>query len=185
MADEPQITEPVCVSPAPPEKTLYLAKWSSRFWAWLIDIILVTLSLNIVHGILEPVWVLPFYWDVPHWDPFAVGFLTLFFFLYWTIMEGFRGQSIGKMVMNLKVVNREGTKINYWKAAIESFRENICSHPHPRLPDRVVCHARNQTPGLQPDIQHYRHQDRLQGTGGYPVRQGPGIIFSSSSDTFF
>ena len=38
-------------------------------------------------------------------------------------MEGFqgRGQSIGKMVMNLKVVNRDGTKIRYKTAAIESF----------------------------------------------------------------
>ncbi len=121
MSDEPQITEPVCISPVPPEKTLYLAKWSSRFWAWLIDIILITLFLNIVHGLLEPIWVLPFYWDIPHWDPFALGFQTIFFFLYWTIMEGFRGQSIGKMVMNLKVVNRDGTKIHYGKAAIESL----------------------------------------------------------------
>jgi uncharacterized RDD family membrane protein YckC len=36
-------------------------------------------------------------------------------------MEGFRGQSIGKMVMNLKVVTRDGTKIHYSAAAIESI----------------------------------------------------------------
>jgi uncharacterized RDD family membrane protein YckC len=36
-------------------------------------------------------------------------------------MEGYHGQSIGKMVMNLKVVNRDGTKINFTTAAIESF----------------------------------------------------------------
>jgi uncharacterized RDD family membrane protein YckC len=36
-------------------------------------------------------------------------------------MEGFRGQSVGKMVMNLKVVNRDGTRINYPTAALESF----------------------------------------------------------------
>ena len=36
-------------------------------------------------------------------------------------MEGFRGQSIGKMVMNLRVVNRDGTKIHYTTAAIESI----------------------------------------------------------------
>jgi uncharacterized RDD family membrane protein YckC len=36
-------------------------------------------------------------------------------------MEGYQGQSIGKMIMNLKVVNRDGTKINYATAALESL----------------------------------------------------------------
>jgi uncharacterized RDD family membrane protein YckC len=104
-------------------QTLYLAKWSTRFWAWLIDFCMVILFLNIVRGIFAPFLVIPFYLDIGHWDPFEFGFQTLFFFAYWTVMEGFqgRGQSIGKMVMNLKVVNRDGTKIRYKNAAIESF----------------------------------------------------------------
>ncbi|HII98741.1 MAG TPA: RDD family protein, partial [Methanoregula sp.] len=48
---------------------------------------------------------------------------------YWTIMEGFRGQSIGKMVMNLKVVNRDGSKISYRTAAIESLPKAFLSPP--------------------------------------------------------
>jgi uncharacterized RDD family membrane protein YckC len=122
----------VTVQPAPEEsggirqdrgRTLYLAKWSTRFWAWLIDFCMVILFLNIVRGIFAPFWTIPFYIDIQHWDPFEFGFQTLFFFLYWTAMEGFqgRGQSIGKMVMNLKIVNRDGTKIRYSTAAIESF----------------------------------------------------------------
>ena len=103
-------------------RTLYLAKWSTRFWAWLIDFCMVLLFLNIVRGIFASIgWQIPFYIDFWHWEPFEFGFQTLFFFLYWTVMEGFRGQSIGKMVMNLKVVNRDGTKIHYGAAAIESF----------------------------------------------------------------
>jgi uncharacterized RDD family membrane protein YckC len=104
-------------------RTLYLAKWSTRFWAWLIDFCMVILFLNIVRGIFAPVWDIPFYVDFQHWEPFEFGFQTLFFFLYWTAMEGFqgRGQSIGKMVMNLKVVNRDGTKIHFSTAAIESL----------------------------------------------------------------
>jgi len=35
---------------------LYLAKWSTRFWAWLIDVILIILFLNIVRGVLQPFW---------------------------------------------------------------------------------------------------------------------------------
>jgi len=104
-------------------QTLYLARWSTRFWAWLIDFIMVILFLNIVHGIFLPIWNIPQYLDITRWDPFEFGFQTLFFFAYWTVMEGFqgRGQSIGKMVMNLRVVNRDGTKIHYKTAAIESF----------------------------------------------------------------
>ena len=115
-------SEPVCTAPVP-EKTLYLARWSARFWAWLIDIIIVILFLNIVRGVVDPFWKLPLLWDVWHWEIVAIGFETVFFFLYWTVMEGWdgRGQSIGKMVMNLKVANRDGSKISYKSAAIESF----------------------------------------------------------------
>jgi uncharacterized RDD family membrane protein YckC len=122
MSDQNMTPEPVCISPVP-EKTLYLAKWSARFWAWLIDIIVVILFLNIVRGVLDPFWELPLLWDFRHWEILSVAFETIFFFLYWTAMEGFegRGQSIGKMVMNLKVVNRDGSKISYHKAALESF----------------------------------------------------------------
>jgi uncharacterized RDD family membrane protein YckC len=120
MSDENMAPEPICISPVP-ERTLHLAKWSARFWAWLVDVILVILFLNIVRGIFEPFWRLPLLWDYGHWEIFAIGFETVFFFLYWTVMEGFRGQSIGKMVMNLKVVNRDGTKIHYSTAAIESI----------------------------------------------------------------
>lgn len=105
-------------------RTLHLATWSTRFWAWLIDFCMVLLFLNIIRGIFASIgWHIPFYIDFWHWEPFEFGFQTLFFFLYWTLMEGFqgRGQSIGKMVMNLKVVNRDGTRIHYSTAAIESF----------------------------------------------------------------
>lgn len=122
MSEENIAPEPVCISPVP-ARTLHLAKWSSRFWAWLIDFIIVILFLNIVRGVLDPFWKLPLLWDYGHWEIIAVGFETIFFFLYWTVMEGWggRGQSIGKMVMNLKVVNRDGSKISYRMAAIESF----------------------------------------------------------------
>jgi uncharacterized RDD family membrane protein YckC len=103
-------------------KTLYLAKWSTRLWAWLIDIILVILFLNIIGGILEPFnWKMHFLWDFGHLGLFDIGIETLIFFLYWTICESYKGQSIGKMVMNIRVVNRDGTKIHWGTAAIESI----------------------------------------------------------------
>ena len=125
MPEETIATEPVVVPV--PEKTVYLAKWSNRFWAWLVDFIMVILFLEIVHGILEIFWTVFPYWDFFHWNPFALSLYTVIFFFYWTAMEGYqgRGQSIGKMVMNLKVVNRDGTKINYTSAALESLGKSF------------------------------------------------------------
>ena len=122
MSEENMASEPFEIRPVP-EKTIHLSKWRSRFWAWLVDIILVVLFLNIVRGVLEPVFSLPLIWDFgnKNWGIFTIGFESIFFFAYWTIMEGFRGQSIGKMVMNLRVVNRDGTKITYTTSALESF----------------------------------------------------------------
>ena len=122
MSEENMASEPFEIRPVP-EKTIYLSKWRSRFWAWLVDIILVVLFLNIVRGVLEPVFSLPLIWDFgnKNWGIFTIGFESIFFFAYWTIMEGFRGQSIGKMVVNLRVVNRDGTKITYTTSALESF----------------------------------------------------------------
>jgi len=54
-------------------RTLYLAKWSTRLWAWLIDMILVILFLNIVRGILEPFWQVHSFWDFGHLGLFDYG----------------------------------------------------------------------------------------------------------------
>jgi uncharacterized RDD family membrane protein YckC len=105
MSDELSVTREGECAPVP-GMTLYLAKWSTRFWAWLI------LLIN-------------FLWDYLHWDPFELGFWSLFFFLYWMISDGYKGQSFGKMVMNIKVVKRDGTKIKYGSAAIESLGKAI------------------------------------------------------------
>ena len=44
-------------------------------------------------------------------------------------MEGYNGQSVGKMVMNLRIVNRDGSKINFLTAAIESFPKAFLNFP--------------------------------------------------------
>jgi uncharacterized RDD family membrane protein YckC len=119
MSDEPSATESGHLEPVS-GSTLYLAKWVTRFWAWLIDVILIVLFLNIARGILQPFWTIDLLWDYQHWDFFEFGFQHLFFFLYWTISEGYCGQSFGKMVMNVKVVLRDGKKIGYGVAAVES-----------------------------------------------------------------
>jgi uncharacterized RDD family membrane protein YckC len=128
MPEEVSEPEPVSIKQVP-EKTIYLARWSSRFWAWLIDIIFIVLFLNIVRELFMTVLRLPHIWDFADVSLIAIGIESLFFFAYWTVLEGFRGQSIGKMVMNLKVVNRDGSRISYLTAAIESLPKAFLNFP--------------------------------------------------------
>jgi uncharacterized RDD family membrane protein YckC len=54
-------------------------------------------------------------------SPLGLGFHALLLFLYWTILEGLRGQSVGKMAMGIAVVGPAGERIGIMDAVIESF----------------------------------------------------------------
>jgi uncharacterized RDD family membrane protein YckC len=49
------------------------------------------------------------------------GVRGVLMFIYWAFFEGYNGQSIGKMALNLKVTGRKGEKIDFPTAALESF----------------------------------------------------------------
>lgn len=105
----------------PEPRRLFIAKWSTRFWAWLIDVIVVGAVINAFWGAIGVMMI----WSV---NPFMVGELGEFgslnglgLWVYWTLLEGYRGQSIGKLMLNLEVTDREGNPIDYGAAAIESF----------------------------------------------------------------
>lgn len=93
----------------------------TRFWAWLIDVLLIGVLWGIIRGgVTGPE-------DIGYLQ-FGVYGLTinldaqeLLLFIYWTALEGYRGQSIGKMVMNLAVVGPDGESIGFKDSAIESF----------------------------------------------------------------
>ena len=96
--------------------TLYLAKWESRFWAWLIDIILIGLPLWALSDRLPPAWRFTI-------DPglVSISLSSIVLFLYWTLLEGYRGQSIGKMALKIRVTGRAGEDIGFTAAAVESL----------------------------------------------------------------
>jgi uncharacterized RDD family membrane protein YckC len=96
--------------------TLYLASWESRFWAWLIDIILIGLPLWALSDRLPPAW--RFTID-PGLVSISVSSIVLFF--YWAVLEGYRGQSIGKMALKIRVTDRAGEDIGFAAAAAESI----------------------------------------------------------------
>lgn len=88
-----------------------LASWTDRLWAWLIDLLFV--------GILwhENLIVL----GMSAFSLWGCLLLAALLFVYWTALEGYRGQSLGKMLLNIAVVGPFGEHIQFRDAAVESF----------------------------------------------------------------
>jgi uncharacterized RDD family membrane protein YckC len=102
---------------------LSLASWGERFISWLIDIIILEIILTPVRLLAWIGW--PGYvWvpTIPSWIPFvSFGFSNLVYFLYWTVMEGTYGQSVGKMIMGIRVARLNGENTDIGRAALESI----------------------------------------------------------------
>lgn len=100
----------------PIKPSLEIADWGKRFIAWLIDVIILGFFLG---------WVsLPGYVLLPglRWIPFVdLGTKNLIHFLYWMLLEGIYGQSLGKMIMKIKVTNLDSKPVDLPHAAIESI----------------------------------------------------------------
>ncbi len=94
-----------------------LASWETRLVAWLIDVVIVgaALALFALPGFrLVPL-------DIPSSIPFVdLGPRNLIFFLYWMLMDGLYGQSLGRMIMGIKITRPDGTPIDMGQAAVES-----------------------------------------------------------------
>lgn len=113
---------PRCGTPVEIEAKPKLAQWGERFVAWLIDIVILGAFLAVTRWSLGPAW-LGFAWapDFLGWIPFVdFGLSNVIHFLYWMFMEGFYGQSFGKMVLRLELTRLNGEPANMVQAAIES-----------------------------------------------------------------
>ncbi len=88
-----------------------MSSWGDRFWAWLIDVLLIGILWQGVAVILEPEAL----------GISDISILPCMLFAYWTATEGYRGQSVGKMIQNIAVTGPLGEEIRFIDAAIESF----------------------------------------------------------------
>ncbi len=87
------------------------ASWKDRFWAWLIDFLLMGILWSSIITIST----------TTAFSPGSLAILGSLLFIYWTALEGYRGQSLGKMLLNIVVVGPAGEKIGFRDSAIESF----------------------------------------------------------------
>lgn len=98
---------------------IILAKWKDRFFAWVIDFVIISLiSTSVVF--------LYFLSLSDNFDNFITNNgmyvpTSVIFFLYWIILEYKTGQTIGKKILNIKIISIEGKKPNLKGVLISSF----------------------------------------------------------------
>jgi len=93
------------------DEIIVLSSWEDRFWAWLIDVLLVGILWSSFMTIST----------ANRFSPGGLIMLMAFLFVYWTVLEGYRGQSLGKMLLNIVVTGPLGESIRFRDAAIEAF----------------------------------------------------------------
>jgi len=104
---------------------IVLAKWTDRFVAWLIDFIIIsvisTLIIFVSYGTIYYEFEDEGFWgESSQYIP-----TSLIFFVYWTILEYKTGQTIGKKILNLKIINVSGDKVDLKGVLISSFGKSF------------------------------------------------------------
>jgi uncharacterized RDD family membrane protein YckC len=103
-------------------KEITLARWSTRFWAWLVDFIIIAVAIEIIFAIAYP----PLAFNQGVQGNAALGAVSfaiqsLLFFAYWTYFESTTGQSIGKKLLKIKTTDLAGNVPDIRNVAIQSF----------------------------------------------------------------
>jgi uncharacterized RDD family membrane protein YckC len=107
-----------------PRTEVRLARWGTRFWAWLIDFIIVTTVTEIIFSIAyAPLAFNQGLQEHPVLGAIKYAVQSTMFFAYWTYFESRTGgQSIGKRLLKIKTTNLEGSGVADVKdVAIQSF----------------------------------------------------------------
>jgi uncharacterized RDD family membrane protein YckC len=105
------------------DKEITLAKWSTRFWAWLVDFIIVSIAIEIIFAIAyAPLAFNQSIQGNPGLGAVRFAVESLLFFAYWTYFESAnRGQSIGKKLLKVKTTDLAGNVPEIRNVAIQSF----------------------------------------------------------------
>ncbi|HXV66025.1 MAG TPA: RDD family protein [Nitrosopumilaceae archaeon] len=108
-------------SPKDPTE-ITIARWSDRFFAWLIDyVIIFGIAFTIFFIIIgtanfEEIIRGEFVYS----RSFEFAPISIAFFAYWLILEYKTGQSIGKIALHLKITNLKGESADFKSIVISS-----------------------------------------------------------------
>ena len=102
---------------------IILAKWKDRFFAWLVDFIIISM-------ISTAIFFLSFLYLNYNFENFITNDgmyipTSVMFFVYWIILEYKTGQTIGKKMFNLKITNTQGKKPSLIGIIISSFGKSF------------------------------------------------------------
>ena len=102
---------------------IILAKWKDRFLAWLVDFIIISM-------ISTSIAFISFQYLDDNFENFISNDgmyipTSIMFLSYWIILEYKTGQTIGKKMFNLKIVNNLGERPSLVGVIISSFGKSM------------------------------------------------------------
>ena len=108
-------------------KQLTIARWSDRFFAWLIDYAIVWTGAFIIFFAAFSAYNIEniFSDDFEYSRTFEFALISIVFFAYWIIIEYKTGQSIGKKALRLKITDLKGQKADLKSIIISSFGKSF------------------------------------------------------------
>ena len=104
---------------------IILAKWSDRFFAWLIDFIIIsTISTLIIFALFGTI-----YYETDDTGLWAENTqyipTSILFFVYWAVLEFKTGQTLGKKAFNLKTIRVDGLEPDLKGVLLSSFGKSF------------------------------------------------------------
>ena len=102
---------------------IILAKWKDRFFAWIIDFVIISLISTAI--VFVSFLSLSYNFENFITDNGMYVPTSAIFFLYWIILEYKTGQTIGKKMFNLKITNSQGEKPSLIGVVISSFGKSF------------------------------------------------------------
>ena len=113
---------PPPAAPSNQPREIVLARWSTRFWAWLVDFIIVTVAIEIIFAVAyAPLAFNEGIQGNPGLGAVKYAVQSLLFFGYWLYFESTTGQSIGKKLLKIKTADLGGNLSSAKNVAIQSF----------------------------------------------------------------
>ena len=108
-------------------KQLTVARWSDRFFAWLIDLVIVWTGAFAVFLAVFGAYNLGklSVTDFEYSETLEFAPASIVFFAYWIILEYKTGQSIGKKALRLKITDLKGQKPDLKSIIISSFGKSF------------------------------------------------------------
>ena len=102
---------------------MILAKWKDRFFAWIVDFVIISI-------ISTSIFFLSFLYLNHNFEDFVTNDgmyipTSIMFFSYWIILEYKTGQTIGKKMFNLKITNNFGDKPSLIGVILSSFGKSF------------------------------------------------------------